>query len=116
MVVGQLKQLALRYSIPVIITVQFNRNQKGSSTSAPDLGDIAGADSIPQDASIVIGLQKAPAPYELVRRLARMMKSREGDNVDIVFNYRFEPVDFSEVSLFAEEGAQEPVTDLSWMV
>lgn len=119
-VIGQLKQIALRYHIPVFITVQFNRNQKSKSDKAPDLGDIAGTDSIPQDASIVLGLQKAPSPYEEVRRVIRMMKSREGEERDLTINYRFNPVDFSEIppEQLTETGAQNQTVsaDLSWMV
>lgn len=117
MVIGQLKQLALRYNIPIFITVQFNKNQKDTSSNMPDLGDIAGSDSIPQDASIVIALQKAPSPYEAVRRVAKMMKSREGELIDIMYNYRFEPVNFNEIPFdIGTEQAQEPAASLEWMV
>jgi len=116
-VVGQLKQLAMKYGIPIFITVQFNRNQKTNSTKNPDLGDIAGTDAIPQDASIVLGIQKAPAPYGDVRRLIHMMKSREGEVATVVINYLFEPVDFTEIQEEEEEQEQQVhVVNLEWMV
>lgn len=115
--VRQLKELALRYNIPVFISVQFNRNQRGKSTSEPDLADIAGADSIPQDASIVLGIQKAPAPFSEVRRMMVMMKNREGDLGKLLYNYRFNPVNFEEIPFIEDEEEQQHQTvSLDWMV
>lgn len=116
-VIRQLKTLALRYRIPVIITVQFNRNLRNDSTKEPDLSDIAGADSIPQDASIVMGIQKPPPPFSSVRRIVTVMKSREGDHgKPMVINYRFNPVDFDEIQMIEEEEESHQTVSVQWMV
>lgn len=119
-VVKQLKRIAINYGIPVFISVQFNRNQKDKSTNSPDLSDIAGTDSIPQDASIVLGIQKPPAPYSETRRFMKMMKNREGDLTTILYNYLFNPVNFDELPYVEEdeEGETERAQPLNtdWMV
>ncbi len=76
-VVQELKQIALRYDIPVVISVQFNRNQTNRSKKAFDMGDIGGSDSIPQDASIVLGVRDGPSPNDRCQRIIEVMKNRE---------------------------------------
>lgn len=116
-VVRQLKSLALRLDKPIVISVQFNRNQKNSSSGEQDLGDIAGSDSIPQDASIVLGLQKGPAPNQDLQRIISCMKNREGDTPQFATSFTFEPVLFKEVPLLdptSEEALAENY-DSEWM-
>jgi replicative DNA helicase len=114
-VIRALKALAMRRAIPVFITVQFNRNQKDSGKGAMDLADIGGADAIPQDASVVIGVKRAQDEFAQTRRVAGMIKNREGDGGEITINYRFEPVDLSEIPQddLARQGNQ--ATDMGWM-
>lgn len=95
-VVGDLKRLALKTARPVVISVQFNRNLK--KTQGADLSDIAGSDSIPQDASVVLGITTGSAPHETTRRTITQLKNREGENVEFDINFSFTPVDLSEVS------------------
>lgn len=117
-VVGQLKSLALKYDKPVVISVQFNRNQKSNSTAELDLGDIAGSDSIPQDASIVLGLRKGPSPFQDVQRIVENMKNREGETGRLATAFSFSPVDFQEVALVEhgeENDAEQDTYDSSWM-
>src|SRR6185503_17273726 len=107
-VIGELKALAIRFNIPIFITVQFNRNQKNRSMRGePDLSDIAGTDSIPQDASIVLGIQKPPAPHADNRRIMTMMKNREGDLCRFLYRYEFQPVNFEELPWEAIEPDEE---------
>lgn len=118
-VIRELKQLALRKDKPIIVSVQFNRNQKNRSKKddegvAPDLGDIAGSDSIPQDASVVLGVSSWKAPFADTRRVIHVMKNREGETPRIGINFRFNPVNFDEIA-FDDETTQ-PIADTSWMV
>lgn len=101
-VIRELKQLAVRYDIPVIISVQFNRNQKSSSKKELDLGDIAGSDSIPQDASIVLGIRQGPTPFHKVQRIVEIMKNREGDTPTFATEFSFNPVSMMEIPLIGE--------------
>lgn len=107
--VSEVKELALGWGRPVGASVQFNRNQKDRGTSRPDSGDIGGSDSIGQDADLVVGGQLGPSPDEETCRKWTVMKYREGMKADYLTNFRFEPVDFSEV---AEE---RPPSDMAWM-
>jgi replicative DNA helicase len=106
-VVQELKQLALKTNKPIVISVQMNRNVKKKSTKALDTGDIAGSDSIPQDASIVFGLRQGPSPFEKTRRIGELMKNREGDEARIDFNFKFAPVDLSEAPIVEEAEMNE---------
>jgi replicative DNA helicase len=95
-VIAQLKKMAIRYDRPVIITVQFNRNQKSNTRREMDLGDIAGSDSIPQDASVVLGVRKGQPPYDSIRREVEVLKNREGEVGKFEVNFRFTPPNMEE--------------------
>jgi replicative DNA helicase len=104
-VVQELKKLSIRYDIPVVISVQFNRNQKSKSKNPLDLSDIAGTDSIPQDASIVMGVRSGPSPNESTQRIIEIMKNREGETPRFATAFTFSPVRMHEVPL-VEEGEE----------
>jgi replicative DNA helicase len=96
-VIRESKKLMLRTNKPMIATVQFNRNQGTTSKKAMDLSDIAGADTIPQDASIVLGCRPCPEPYSRNRRALTVLKNREGDNPSLTISFEFDPVSFEEL-------------------
>ena len=102
-VVSELKQLAIKYDRPIVITVQFNRNAKNSSSKQVYLSDIGGSDSIPQDASIVLGVKQGLPPFEDSRRTIQVMKNREGDTGTIVTDFSFNPPSMVEVSQESED-------------
>lgn len=104
-VVQELKKLSIRYDIPTVISVQFNRNQKRRSKNPLDLSDIAGTDTIPQDASIVLGIREGPSPYITVQRIVEVMKNREGETPMFATAFTFSPVRMNEVPLI-EEGEE----------
>jgi replicative DNA helicase len=110
-VVHELKTLALRYDIPVVISVQFNRNQTNRSKKEFDLGDIAGSDAIPQDASIVIGVRDGPSPHEVDQRILEVMKNREGDTPVFATEFSFSPVCMDETPLIQEGSDQTSTND-----
>lgn len=115
-VVAELKTLAIKKSIPIVITVQMNRNTTKKSDRTADTSDIAGSDSIPQDASAVITLRRGLSPYENVRRVLDLIKFREGEEVSFSTNFRFNPVDFSEVEDSEDDTAGEEGSTTAWMV
>lgn len=117
-VVGELKALAIERDIPIAITVQFNREVKGNSDKDPDLSQIGGSDSIPQDASNVVGILQGEAPYQKSRRRGILMKQRDGETGRFGFRFNFSPMDFSEVPLLEDEEVDDDVqvTSGSWMV
>ena len=116
-IIQGLKSVALATNKPVVITVQFNRDVKGKFKKELDLTSIAGADAIPQIASIVIGMQRAKSPHSATRRTMSIMKSRDGeDDKSITTNYLFNPVlNFDEVE--DEDSEEEDVEEATaWMV
>lgn len=115
-VICELKQLSIRYDIPVVISVQFNRNQKSKHKGELDLSDIAGSDSIPQDASVVLGIRQGPAPYQRTQRIVEVMKNREGDTPRFATAFTFTPVNMQEVPLVEEGGTDElEVVNVNYM-
>ena len=111
-VVRDIKRMSLARNIPVISTVQFNRNQ--GSGKAMTMDNIGGTDSIPQDASVVIGLRPAPPPFSESKIIAEVLKNREGDQPIIGIGRSFNPVRFDEVPVDeAPEGGED---SNEWMV
>lgn len=110
-VVGELKRMALRYNIPIVISVQFNRNVKNAQQKELDLGDIGGSDSIPQDATAVFGLRHGAPPFESSRRYIQTLKARRGRARDFHIHFQFQPVCFDEAS---EDDI--PAVDVSYMI
>lgn len=115
-VVADLKTLAIRKNIPIVITVQMNRNKSKKSEGVADTNDLAGSDSIGQDASAIITMRRGLAPYENVRRVLDLIKFREGEEVSFSINFRFNPVNFCEVEDSAEDTFGEEGSTTSWMV
>jgi len=102
-VIKELKRLALRSNKPIIMTVQLNRNAKKSSNKVTDATDIGGSDSIPQDASILIGARQGPAPFETTSRILDLFKNRDGEETSLQINYQFNPVNLEETDMVATQ-------------
>lgn len=115
-VVRGLKAAAIRWDVPIISSVQFNRNQKSNASKVMDLGDIAGADAIPQDASVVMGLQPFAPPYERERKRLEFLKHREGDSAAIGLAFNFDPVSITETPLDVEEEDNNTEQAQNWML
>lgn len=96
-VIKEIKQLAGKLNRPIVLTVQLNRNVRSDSKKEIDASDVAGSDSIPQDASILVGVRKGISPYQHVRRLCDVVKNREGETGTYQINFRFTPMNFDEV-------------------
>lgn len=114
-----LKEVALQTRKKIVITVQFNREVKKRTRKPFDLGSIAGADEIPQIASIVIGMMLGREPHEKTRRDLCLMKVRDGEDEAIInTNFKFDPMDFSEIGLDEETEAEETEEELEtgWMI
>jgi replicative DNA helicase len=110
-VVQELKKVALKHNKPIIISVQMNRNVKKATTRELDTSDIGGSDSIPQDASVVLGLRQGPSPYVDTTRVIQVMKNRDGEEGNFLVNHRYNPVDFNEAD--AMDGVVD--VDVNWM-
>lgn len=91
----KLKEIAISRNVPIIMTVQFNR--EASKGKRFQMDTIAGSDAIAQLGSVIIAVQPGQEPYEVERRSLEIIKNREGGVAEIEINYQFDPPNFSEV-------------------
>lgn len=119
-VFDELKQMTLSQNIPVVVTTQFNR-QAGKKGKDGSLENVAYTDAISTHSSLVIALNEGKAPFQKTRRIASFLKGREGEFGDYHLNYRFAPIDMSEVELDEQEQADQTTqvtdtqTNVEWM-
>ena len=94
-VAERLKELAITRNIPIIITVQFNRDAAKSKTF--ELETLAGSDALGQLGSIIVSIKVADEPNEETRRTLNVIKNREGGVEEFDIHYTFDPPTFGEV-------------------
>lgn len=88
----ELKQVALRRSVPIVLTVQFNRDESGAKDDRiPLLANIAGSDVLGQVASLVIAVRKGAAPNDETERRYDIIKDRDGVIGGFTTEYVFSP-------------------------
>lgn len=99
-----LKGIALQSRIPVVITVQFNREvdkkmEKKRNGNQPVLGlsYIYDSDVYGQLASVVVGMCPSKPPYEKERRQIEVMKNREDETAVLECYFGMRPMNLSEV-------------------
>lgn len=90
----ELKILAQDRHIPVIVSVQFNRQMKLKSKQEMDVSFLAETDVIGQIATLVIGIRHGKAPYEEVTRELGLIKNREGSLITFQTDFCFNPMNF----------------------
>lgn len=110
-VFDELKAMTLAQNIPVICTTQFSR-QAGKKGKEGSLENIAYTDAISTHSSLVIGINDADPPHSDTRKLLSFLKGREGESGTYPINYKFSPMDFSEVEAEVDEEGN-PVTTSS---
>ena len=91
----------------------MNRNVKKTSNKDLDTVDIAGSDTIPQDASLIFGLRSGAAPFTETRRIVELMKNRDGEESRFSVHFKFSPVNLTEAP--AEEDDEE-MSGVSYML
>lgn len=91
----RLKQVAVTRNIPIIMTVQFNRD--AAKGKRYELDTIAGSDAIGQLGSVIVSIREGDEQYEGSRRILNVIKNREGGVGEFEIHNRFDPPDFSEV-------------------
>jgi len=89
-----LKNLALRYNIPVIATTQHNMEGKGDVVS---FEGVAYGKYLVQFVDALIGLSRSDSDRKLNRGKVTILGQREGDLGDFFINMKFDPIDFSEL-------------------
>lgn len=84
-VVKELKLLSGRYHIPIVCSYQYNRE-----------GQIHLSDAIAQIATAVIGVYESPDRSDI--RVLRVTDNRNGPRGEVIINWDFNRVDFSQLS------------------
>lgn len=93
----ELKGIAMNRDIPVVVSTQFNREVK-RKTRMIDLSMIAESDAIGQLVSVALGVTPGSDPVNgKVSREITIMKNREGGTGMFNINFKFSPVNFSEI-------------------
>jgi replicative DNA helicase len=110
-VIEGLKALARNLDVPVVVTVQFNRNVKENMKENLTLESIGETDVIGQIASVVLGIRKGREGAESTERRLELIKNRDGiDGKRFLVNFGFEPVDFSFMEEIVDENQRPFVT------
>lgn len=107
-VFDELKSMTLSQNIPVVCTTQFSR-QAGKKGKEGSLENIAYTDAISTHSSLVIGISDADPPHGSSRKRLTFLKGREGEAGVFDINYKFSPIDMSEVEVETDEEGN-PVT------
>jgi replicative DNA helicase len=90
-VVNEIKELAMSFNIPVVISYQFNRQTNSKKIS---LSNIAYGDSVGQIAGGVIGLKEDTESFQ---REVVILANRDGETGSFFINWNFKDMDFSEM-------------------
>lgn len=118
-----LKKMTISQNIPVVVTTQFSRaaGKKGKEGS---LETIAYTDAISTHSSLVVSINDADPPHDKDVKVLAFMKGREGESGLFRINYRFTPMDFTEVPVELDEEGNEILpasetarrtNDVNWM-
>lgn len=102
-VFDELKGLTISANRPIINTMQFNR-QAGKDGKDGSLENIGFTDAVGMHSSLVIGLKMGPTENPRVSRTMEFLKGREGEIGQVHMNFKFAPVDMSELIVDNSDG------------
>jgi len=97
MAVNEIKNLIKRYGVACAISSQFNRQVKANDPKTADLENIGLSDNIGWAADVAIGLIRTTDMKQDKKMLIKLLKLREGEPKDLVVNWSFDTMDFSEI-------------------
>lgn len=96
-VIDDVKQCTIDSDRPWVISTQFNR-EAGKKGVDGALENIGLSDAIAWHSSIVIAIKPGPTANPEHSRELDSLKGREGEQFNFAINFRFKPVDFSEMT------------------
>jgi replicative DNA helicase len=102
-VFDELKGLTISSNRPIINTMQFNR-QAGKDGKDGSLENIGFTDAVGMHSSLVIGLKMGPTENPRASRTMEFLKGREGEIGQVHMNFKFAPVDMSELFVDNDDG------------
>lgn len=115
-VLDELKGLTLSSNRPIYFTSQFNRSA-GKGGKEGTLETIGFTDAIGTHCSIVKALKSGPTESPGRSRSLEFLKGREGESGEVAINFKFAPLDMSEMTPEQrEEEGDVPEPDQSWQV
>ncbi len=118
-----LKKMTISQNIPVVVTTQFSRSA-GKKGKEGSLETIAYTDAISTHSSLVVSINDADPPRNQDVKVLSYLKGREGEAGTFEINYKFRPMDFTEVPVEVDAEGYEVVTretdtrrqtDINWM-
>lgn len=96
-VMEEIKAMAHDRNVPVVMSVQLNREAARAGKKGLDLSFLAGTDVIAQAATVVIGMTDGKPPYEDITREYQVIKNREGKLLTYQGNFNFSPMNFGYI-------------------
>lgn len=122
-VFDEVKGITLDADVPVVVTTQLNRTS-GKSGKDASLENLAYADAIGTHSSIVCAIKPGPTEIPMQSRELDFLKGREGESGSVAINFKFAPLNMSEIPrdevLAMQEGGSGSTADgagpnLDWM-
>ena len=101
-----LKQLALRKQIPIVVTSQLNR---GAANRRASLANLAFSDSIGMDADVVIALFQDQQLRDDDKLIVKLIKQREGFQLEFTIRWDLSDMVFDEIE---DDGAPPGGSDI----
>lgn len=105
------KRMTITHDRPIVVSTQFSR-AAGKRGKEGSLENISFSDAIAMNSSVVLGLKEGQPPYQTSRREIEALKGREGETGTVAFNYKFTPMDFTEVR---PDQVEAEAADMDWM-
>lgn len=116
-VYDELKSLTLETNVPFVVSTQFNR-QAGKGGKHGGLEEIAFADAIGTHSSVVVALKDGPTANPRDSRSFDFLKGREGEHGQVVINFKFAPLNMSEMEddeVISAEAGEDESASIEWM-
>lgn len=93
----ELKRINKRRKVPIIVTMQFNREVKTNQAKTVAAESIALTDVAGWNADLIYGLIQTDEMKKNKRLMLKPLKIREGESEEIECNWNFDTMDFSEL-------------------
>ncbi len=106
----ELKRCAKRNKIPLVASTQFNREAKTDKKDTVSVEKIALSDAAGWNGDLIFGLVQTEELKKDARMMIKPLKFREGVGSDIMCNWNFETMDFSEIPKDFDFGATQTST------
>lgn len=101
----ELKRICNRTSVPIAVTMQFNREVKANQADTVKTESIALTDVASWNADLIYGLIQTEDMKAEKRLIFKSLKAREGLGIDFECNWNLDTMDFTQIGPWKKEGA-----------